>query len=84
LTLEYRLQDAESAGSGAGAGDYRDILMRKPPLTPVRIYGRSKIKPYVKLRNLADPFGDRKLDCSDIDVGSDSATAAEIGIRISF
>lgn len=38
------------------------------------------VTPYVKIRDLADPFDDR----DDPDKGSDGKTAAEIGIRISF
>jgi len=38
------------------------------------------IKPYVKVRDLADPFGDR----TDPDAGSDGKSAVEVGIRIDF
>lgn len=44
----------------------------------------TSIKPYVKVRDLADPFEDRKNNPDDIDAGSDGATGAEIGIKISF
>lgn len=40
----------------------------------------SKVTPYVKIRDLADPFGDR----TDPDAGSDGKNAAEIGIKIRF
>lgn len=43
-------------------------------------WNNSNVKPYVKIRDLADPFGDR----DDPDKGSDGATGAEIGIKISF
>lgn len=38
------------------------------------------VKPYVKVRDLADPFGDR----TDPDAGSDGKTGVEVGIKISF
>lgn len=38
------------------------------------------VKPYIKIRDLADPFGDR----TDPDAGSDGAKGAKIGIKISF
>lgn len=38
------------------------------------------IKPYVKVRDLADPFGDR----TDPDAGSDGKSGVEVGIRIDF
>lgn len=38
------------------------------------------IKPYVKVRDLANPIGNRK----DIDVGSDKKSSVEVGIKISF
>lgn len=40
------------------------------------------IKPYAKIRDLSDPFGDRKKD--PFDDGSGSKKAAEIGIKITF
>ena len=43
-------------------------------------YDRMFIKPYVKIRDLADPFRDRE----DADAGSDGRNAAEIGIRVDF
>ena len=42
------------------------------------------VKPYIKLRDLADPIDKRREDLNDIDVGSDGKNAAEIGIKISF
>ena len=42
------------------------------------------VKPYIKIRDLADPIGKRREDFNDIDVGSDGKKAAEIGIKISF
>lgn len=44
----------------------------------------SKITPYAKTRDLADPTGERKNDFTDIDVGSDGKTGVEVGIKISF
>lgn len=42
------------------------------------------VRPYVKVRDLADPFGDRANDPFDADAGSDGKNAAEIGIQIRF
>lgn len=42
------------------------------------------VKPYIRIRDLADPTGERRNDPDDIDVGSDGKSAAEIGIKISF
>ena len=40
------------------------------------------VKPYIKKRDLSDPFGDRKND--PFDDGSGGKSATEIGIKISF
>lgn len=45
-------------------------------------FKKSEVKPYVKLRDLADPFDDRP--CDDIDKGSDGKQAVEVGIKIGF
>lgn len=42
------------------------------------------VRPYIKIRDLADPFGDRRNDPFDLDAGSDGKNAAEIGIQIRF
>lgn len=42
------------------------------------------VRPYAKIRDLADPFGDRRNDPDDYDAGSDGKTAGEIGIQIKF
>lgn len=50
----------------------------------VNWFKTSKVTPYVKIRDLADPFGDRINNPDDIDAGSDGINAAEIGIKIKF
>lgn len=40
------------------------------------------VKPYVTIRDLSDPFGDRKND--PFDDGSGSKHGAEIGIKFTF
>jgi len=42
------------------------------------------IKPYVKVRDLADPTGERANDPFDADVGSDGKNAVEVGIKVTF
>ena len=42
------------------------------------------IRPYAKVRNLADPFGDTIKNPDDIDAGSNGKNGHEIGIKISF
>ena len=42
------------------------------------------VRPYAKVRDLADPFGDRVNNPDDIDAGSDGKKGYEIGIQISF
>ena len=42
------------------------------------------VTPYAKIRDLADPFDERKNDPDDIDAGSDGKNGAEIGIKINF
>ena len=42
------------------------------------------VKPYVKVRDLADPTEARMNDIDDIDVGSDGKNAVEVGVKISF
>lgn len=46
----------------------------------VKWYRNLRVKPYAKIRDLADPFKDRE----DADAGSDGRNAAEIGIRVDF
>lgn len=43
-------------------------------------WNNSPITPYVKVRDLADPFDDR----DDSDKGSDGKIATEIGIKVKF
>lgn len=50
----------------------------------VNWFKTSKVTPYVKTRDLADPFGDRNADWTDIDAGSDGKTAVEVGIKVKF
>lgn len=47
-------------------------------------FKKHEVKPYIKKRDLADPFGDRKNDPDDIDGGCDGVKATEIGIEIKF
>lgn len=47
-------------------------------------FKNGKVTPYVKIRDLADPTGDRARDSFDSDVGSDGKQCGEIGIRIRF
>lgn len=47
-------------------------------------FKKHEVKPYIKQRDLADPFGDRKKDDFDMDVGSDGKKYTEIGIEIKF
>ena len=43
------------------------------------------VKPYVKVRDLADPTGKRRsADSDNIDAGSDGKNAVEVGLKISF
>ena len=50
----------------------------------LRWFKKSPIKPYVKIRDMADPTGDRRRNPDDMDVGGDGRPAGEIGIKISF
>ena len=43
------------------------------------------VKPYVTVRDLADPTRKRRsADSDDIDAGSDGKNAVEVGLKISF
>jgi hypothetical protein len=44
----------------------------------------SKVTPFVKLKDPADPFGDRRNDPDDIDAGCDGKTGVCAGIKIRF
>lgn len=46
-------------------------------------FRKHEVKPYIKQRDLSDPFGDLKKDPSKHD-GSGSLKGTEIGIKISF
>jgi hypothetical protein len=47
-------------------------------------FRKSPVTPYAKVRDMADPTGDRRSNPDDIDVGSDGKIAGEIGIKIRF
>lgn len=47
-------------------------------------FKNSDSKPYIKVRDLADPFEDRKNDPDDIDAGSDGKQCVEIGWKWTF
>ena len=44
----------------------------------------SKVKPYIKIRDAADPFYERRNSSTDADAGSDGKFGAEIGIKVDF
>lgn len=50
----------------------------------IQWFKKHEVKPYIKNRDLADPFGDRKKDPFDTDSGSDGITGTEVGIEIKF
>lgn len=45
---------------------------------------RHEVSPYVAIKDIADPTGDRAKDIDDIDAGNDSKQAVEVGIKLSF
>lgn len=45
---------------------------------------KSPVKPYVKVRDLADPLWKRRGDPDDIDAGSDGKSTVEAGIEVEF
>lgn len=49
-------------------------------------FKRSKVKPYIKIRDSADPFYDRRNSVNgiDSDAGSDGKYSGEIGIKVEF
>lgn len=44
----------------------------------------SKVTPYAKVKDLADPLWKRHDDIDDRDVGSNGKTAVEVGIKVKF
>ena len=50
----------------------------------IKWFKTSKVTPYVKTSDLADPFGDRNADWTDMDAGNDGKTAVEVGIKVRF
>lgn len=44
----------------------------------------ANVRPYVRIRDTADPTGERRKDPFDTDAGSDGKLAGEIGIQIRF
>lgn len=50
----------------------------------VEWFRSAKVTPYAKVRDLADPFGDRCTDWADADAGQDGKLSAEAGIRARF
>lgn len=47
-------------------------------------FKKSPVKPYAKIRDLADPLWKRRDDPDDIDAGSDGKSAIEVGIKVEF
>lgn len=47
-------------------------------------FKKSPVTPYAKIRDAADPTGDRHRDPYDMDAGSDGKIGGEIGIKIRF
>ena len=47
-------------------------------------FRKSPVTPYAKIRDTADPAGERRNDWMDQDAGSDGKIAGEIGIKIKF
>lgn len=71
-----------------GASDGRPAQTEDEPIgffaRLFRWFSTSKVTPYAKVRDLADPTGSRRGDPDDIDAGSDGKLAGEIGVKISF
>ena len=42
------------------------------------------MKPYAKVRDLADPLWKRHESIDDMDVGSDGKMAVEVGLKVDF
>lgn len=60
---------------------------RKPKSWLERIvawFKSSSVTPYAKVRDLADPLGDRRSDWTDADAGDDGKFSAEVGIKVRF
>lgn len=60
---------------------------RKPKSLLGRIvawFKSSSITPYAKVRDLADPLGDRRSNWTDADAGDDGKLSAEVGIKVRF
>lgn len=72
-----------------GSQHFESIKEKKPIVEDTRSWWQklkdwwndAPVKPYVKVRDLADPFGDRKENIDDIDAGSDGKNGVEIGIK---
>jgi len=47
-------------------------------------FKKHEAQPYVKVRNLADPFGERTNDPDDMDAPCDGRFGVEAGIKITF
>ena len=47
-------------------------------------FRKSPVTLYARIRDMADPTGDRRRNPDDMDVGSDGKIAGEIGIKIRF
>ena len=47
-------------------------------------FRKSRVTPYARIRDLADPSDNRRLGLDDMDAGSDGKIAGEIGLKIKF
>ena len=47
-------------------------------------FKKSPVKPYAKVRDLADPLWKRHESIDDIDVGCDGKMAVEVGLKVDF
>lgn len=93
-TTHFNGYDVIDKGNGLSTIVVPDISDKKPAdaeTEPAGFFARlfnwfktSAVTPYVKIRDLADPTGDRRDNPDDIDAGSDGKLAGEIGIKIKF
>lgn len=80
----------ETISDGVKITEYSDGFTEFKPLPEKTWWQKVKdwfvkheAAPYIKIRDLADPFGDRNQN-DDIDVGCDGKKNVEIGVKIKF
>lgn len=90
-TVHFNGYDVIDKGNGLSTIVVPEEPNAKPESEPTGFFMRilnwfrkSRVTPYARIRDLADPSDNRRLGLDDMDAGSDGKIAGEIGLKIKF